>query len=54
MSATFLCAAATPLLLIGTARRPHGVLGRFLDLAPVAWLGRISYSLYLWQRVFLV
>ncbi len=54
MSATFLCAAATPLLLMGTARRPHGVLGRFLELAPVAWLGRISYSLYLWQQVFLV
>jgi peptidoglycan/LPS O-acetylase OafA/YrhL len=54
MSATYLCAAATPLLLIGTARRPHGMLGRLLELAPLAWLGRISYSLYLWQQVFLV
>jgi peptidoglycan/LPS O-acetylase OafA/YrhL len=54
MSATFLCAAATPLLLIGTARRAHGVLGGMLELAPLAWLGRISYSLYLWQQVFLV
>jgi peptidoglycan/LPS O-acetylase OafA/YrhL len=23
-----------------------------LNLAPVAWLGRISYSLYLWQQPF--
>ena len=25
---------------------------RFLNIAPVAWLGRISYSLYLWQQPF--
>jgi len=25
---------------------------RFLNWAPVAWLGRISYSLYLWQELF--
>jgi peptidoglycan/LPS O-acetylase OafA/YrhL len=25
---------------------------RFLNWAPVAWLGKISYSLYLWQEVF--
>jgi len=25
---------------------------RFLNWGPVAWLGRISYSLYLWQQVF--
>jgi peptidoglycan/LPS O-acetylase OafA/YrhL len=54
MSATFLCAAATPLLLLGTVRRPDGLLGRILELAAVAWLGRISYSLYLWQQLFLV
>jgi peptidoglycan/LPS O-acetylase OafA/YrhL len=54
MSATFLCAAATPLLLLGTVRRPNGLLGRILELAAVAWLGRISYSLYLWQQLFLV
>jgi peptidoglycan/LPS O-acetylase OafA/YrhL len=54
MSATVLCAAATPLLLLGTARRPHGALGTLLELAPLAWLGRISYSLYLWQQLFLV
>jgi peptidoglycan/LPS O-acetylase OafA/YrhL len=25
---------------------------RFLNWAPVAWLGKISYSLYLWQQLF--
>lgn len=25
---------------------------RFLNVAPVAWLGRVSYSLYLWQQPF--
>ena len=25
---------------------------RFLNVAPVMWLGRISYSLYLWQEPF--
>ncbi|HSS95515.1 MAG TPA: hypothetical protein VLK33_00715, partial [Terriglobales bacterium] len=25
---------------------------RFLNWTPVAWLGKISYSLYLWQEVF--
>ena len=54
MGATFLCAATTPLLLLGTIRRPYGALGRVLEFVPVAWLGRISYSLYLWQQLFLV
>jgi peptidoglycan/LPS O-acetylase OafA/YrhL len=25
---------------------------RFLNIAPVVWLGQISYSLYLWQQPF--
>jgi peptidoglycan/LPS O-acetylase OafA/YrhL len=25
---------------------------RILNLAPLVWLGRISYSLYLWQELF--
>jgi peptidoglycan/LPS O-acetylase OafA/YrhL len=53
-AATVLTAAATPLLLIGTMRRPRGGLGAVLELPPLAWLGRISYSVYLWQEVFFV
>ena len=52
--ATVLTAAATPLLLIGTMRRPRGALGALLELPPLAWLGRISYSVYLWQEIFFV
>jgi peptidoglycan/LPS O-acetylase OafA/YrhL len=33
--------------------RPHGIVGQVLNARPVAWLGRISYSLYLWQQLFL-
>jgi peptidoglycan/LPS O-acetylase OafA/YrhL len=53
-AATLLTAATTPLLLIGTLRRPRGWLGAVLELQPVAWLGRISYSVYLWQEIFFV
>jgi peptidoglycan/LPS O-acetylase OafA/YrhL len=34
-------------------RFPNGHVGRLLNAAPVAFLGTISYSLYLWQQPFL-
>ncbi|MGD1277263.1 MAG: acyltransferase [Tepidisphaeraceae bacterium] len=27
-------------------------MDRFLNLAPMAWMGRLSYSLYIWQQIF--
>jgi peptidoglycan/LPS O-acetylase OafA/YrhL len=33
-------------------RMPGSLIGRLLNLAPVIWLGFLSYSLYLWQQVF--
>jgi peptidoglycan/LPS O-acetylase OafA/YrhL len=39
-------------LLNHVTRRPAAPLTRVLDLGPVAWVGRLSYSLYLWQQVF--
>jgi peptidoglycan/LPS O-acetylase OafA/YrhL len=33
-------------------RMPLSMVGRFLNFAPVVWLGVLSYSLYLWQQVF--
>jgi peptidoglycan/LPS O-acetylase OafA/YrhL len=30
-----------------------GPLGRLLNVMPLVWLGRLSYSLYLWQQPFL-
>ncbi|HEV8145539.1 MAG TPA: acyltransferase [Bryobacteraceae bacterium] len=51
---SLLLAALIPMLMAGTLLHPQWLLSRFLDLAPLAWLGRISYSLYLWQGFFLV
>ncbi|HEX6507830.1 MAG TPA: hypothetical protein VF221_09385, partial [Chloroflexota bacterium] len=32
---------------------PHGTIGRFLNASPVAAIGVMSYSIYLWQEPFL-
>jgi peptidoglycan/LPS O-acetylase OafA/YrhL len=42
-----------PLLLVGTILRPQEIVGRFLEWRPLAWVGRLSYSLYIWQQLFL-
>ncbi len=46
-------AVLIPMLLAGTTLHPQWALSRVLDWAPVTWIGRISYSLYLWQALFL-
>jgi peptidoglycan/LPS O-acetylase OafA/YrhL len=39
--------------LIGcTVTDPGSVIGRLLELAPLRFIGRLSYSLYLWQQLF--
>jgi peptidoglycan/LPS O-acetylase OafA/YrhL len=43
-----------PALLVGTALRPGALPGRILEWGPLRWIGRLSYSLYLWQTLFLV
>lgn len=42
-----------PVILAGTLVHPHWWISRALSFGPLAWLGRISYSLYLWQELFL-
>jgi peptidoglycan/LPS O-acetylase OafA/YrhL len=42
-----------PAILAGTLVHPHWWISRALSWGPLAWLGRISYSLYLWQELFL-
>ncbi len=42
----------TVLLLDWGMSCPRHPLARLLNWAPVAWLGRLSYSLYIWQQVF--
>jgi len=34
--------------LLHVVQRPYWVL----NIRPIVWLGKISYSLYLWQQVF--
>jgi peptidoglycan/LPS O-acetylase OafA/YrhL len=46
-------AIVIPIILAGTILHPKSAVGMVLELAPVRWLGRISYSLYLWQQLFL-
>jgi peptidoglycan/LPS O-acetylase OafA/YrhL len=41
-----------PFLLIGTVLHPNWAVSRLLESAPLRWIGRISYSLYLWQQIF--
>jgi len=45
--------ALVPILIAGTVARPDDLVGRVLDMAPVRWIGRLSYSLYLWQQLWL-
>jgi peptidoglycan/LPS O-acetylase OafA/YrhL len=46
-------AALIPFLLVATVLHPGSWAGRFLEWVPCRKLGRISYSLYLWQQLFL-
>ncbi len=40
-------------LLVGcTVTDPDSLLGRFLEWSPLRYIGRLSYSLYLWQQLF--
>jgi peptidoglycan/LPS O-acetylase OafA/YrhL len=41
-----------PLILVGTVLRPKTLVGRFLEAWPMQWIGRLSYSLYLWNSLF--
>lgn len=42
-----------PVLITATMTHPEWLVSRALGWAPLRWLGRISYSLYLWQQLFL-
>ena len=42
-----------PIVITGTMLHPEWTVCRILELAPIRFVGRISYSLYLWQELFL-
>lgn len=46
-------AVLMPALVLSTVLQPASLLGRALEWRPLRWLGTISYSLYLWQMLFL-
>jgi len=41
-----------PMVLMGTMLFPGGIVARFLELGLLRWIGKLSYSLYLWQQMF--
>jgi peptidoglycan/LPS O-acetylase OafA/YrhL len=41
------------LWILWLIRNPYSLSGRLFNLPAVAWLGRLSYSLYIWQTLFL-
>jgi len=47
-------AALIPLLMLGTLLQSSSAKSRLLESAPFRHVGRLSYSLYLWQQLFLV
>ena len=51
---TLIESALLPCLLISVIDWPGSRLFRVLEWAPLRWIGRISYGLYLWQQLFLV
>jgi peptidoglycan/LPS O-acetylase OafA/YrhL len=46
-------ALVLPCLIGYTVLNPKTFLGQLLDLPPVVWIGKLSYSLYIWQMLFL-
>jgi len=46
-------AVLLPALVVSTVIQPVSVLGRVLEWRLLRWIGVLSYSLYLWQELFL-
>ncbi len=45
-------AVVLALLILSTVLHPKAIPGSILEYRPLRWIGRISYSLYLWQQLF--
>lgn len=43
-----------PGIVLGTVLKQKSLATRILEWGPLRWVGRISYSLYLWQQLFFV
>jgi peptidoglycan/LPS O-acetylase OafA/YrhL len=42
-----------PLIVVSTVAQPESILARWLERPALAWVGRMSYGIYLWQTLFL-
>jgi peptidoglycan/LPS O-acetylase OafA/YrhL len=40
------------LLVVGLVLHPRTIMGRILEWTPLRFVGRLSYSIYLWQQLF--
>lgn len=47
------CGIALMGMVVRVVTHPGGGIGRLLNSQPAIWLGKINYSLYLWQMPFL-
>jgi peptidoglycan/LPS O-acetylase OafA/YrhL len=47
-------AIALPLLIAHTVLHPQDWIGKLLEYRIMRWLGRMSYSIYIWQMLFFV
>jgi peptidoglycan/LPS O-acetylase OafA/YrhL len=45
-------ALVLPGIVLGTVLQPKSLWTQILEWRPLRWIGRISYSLYLWQQLF--
>ncbi|MDP9112486.1 MAG: acyltransferase [Acidobacteriota bacterium] len=50
---TLIETALLPGILVSLVHWPGSAIFWFLESAPLRWIGRISYGLYLWQQLFL-
>ena len=46
--------ALLPVIIAGTVYGPRTFVTALLEFRGLKWIGRLSYSLYLWQQLFLV
>lgn len=51
---TTLIVITMPLMVLGAVLNPGNFVAKFLEWAPLRFIGRISYSLYLWQQLFFI
>jgi peptidoglycan/LPS O-acetylase OafA/YrhL len=51
---TLMMALLVPLMIVGTVLSPKSLLSRLLETRALRWIGRLSYSIYIWQELFQV